>query len=245
MAVALERLRVVRGAASHRFEPPEEEPRAWSEMQAVLHLTLLARSGARVSVLRGGASIEDIDMREIATIATALANAHSRRRAERRVSVTLSPAVSATVAAELSGAFPPQRIVQESHPDFAIDGAGNAIERFDPAGRSLAEWPNVFRPSYRSPASPALMHVALSNRDDENPIESDFALIELVRPPHAGESGVMLDALCARGGESFLASIEIPMERLAAAAGGGRRIWFPFGAGAWGRTISVEGARVR
>ena len=88
-------------APGDKTEPPEEEPRAWSEMQAVLHLTLLARSGARVSVLRGGASIEDIDIREIATIATALANAHSRRRAERRVSVALSPAVSATVAAGL------------------------------------------------------------------------------------------------------------------------------------------------
>lgn len=244
-SVAVERLRVVRGAASHRFEPPGDEPRAWSEMQAVLHLTLLAPSGARVSILRGGASIGDIDPREITTIAIALANARPRRRARQRASVALSPAVSAAIAAELSNALSPHLIVQESHPDFATDGVGNAIDRFDPAGRARAEWPNLFRPSYRSPASAALMHVALSAGGDQTTGESELALVELLRPPHAGEHGVILDALCARERESFLASIEIPAGRLAAAVAGGPRIWFPFGAGAWGRGMSVEGARVR
>lgn len=244
--VALERLRVVRGAASHRFEPQEDDPRSWSEMHAILHLTLLARSGGRISVLRGGASTGDIDAREIASIASALGNARPQRHPGPRGTVALSPAVSAAIAAEVPRVLSSRTvIIQSTHPAYAKDGEGNAIARFDPAGRTPAEWPNVFRPSYRSPASPALMHVELGGGKEEKAIAAECEVLELVRPPHVGERAVALDALCSRGAETFFASIELSAERLRAGAASGPRLWFPFGAGAWGRRMAVEGALFR
>lgn len=244
--VGIERLRVVRGAASHRFEPHEDDPRSWSEMHAILHLTLLARSGARISILRGGASAGDIDAREIESIARALENARPHRPPRPREPIALSPAVSAAIAAEVPRALPSRiLVIQTTHPDYEKDGEGNAIARFDPAGRTPADWPNVFRPSYRSPASRALMHVELESGKGEAAIATEIEVMELVRPPHLGERGLVLDALCSRGDETFFASIELAPERLGAGAANGPRLWFPFGAGAWGRRMTIEGALFR
>ncbi|HSN68402.1 MAG TPA: hypothetical protein VLV48_04100, partial [Thermoanaerobaculia bacterium] len=117
--------------------------------------------------------------------------------------------------------------------------------RFDPAGRAPHEWPNVFRPSYRSPAAPALMHVELGGDDQRSTMAVECEVLELARAPHVGEGAIVLDALCARGSETFFASIEIAAERLVSGTASGPRRWFPFGAGAWGRRLAVELALFR
>lgn len=245
----IERLRVVCGAATHSFAPEEEEPRSWSEGHAIVHVTLVAPSGARISVMRGGTSATQIDTAEIGAISSAVARAGRRPRIEGDAALSLSSSAAATLAAEiarhgeLASHMP---LVQETHPAWTFDGEGLPIARFIPQGQTATGWPNVFRPSYRSPAVVALMHVELNVSEESASAPDAIEVVELARAPHIDEEVIVLDALCSRDGERFFATFEIPLESLAGArAAGGARSWYPFHAGAWGRPTVIRGARER
>jgi hypothetical protein len=243
--VTLERLRVVCGASTHTYAADPKSERTWMETLTVVHLTLLAPSGARVSVLRGGAAPSAIEPAAIAMIARALAGAR-RRQVASGTSVVLSPAVAAALAVDLARG--PRirreaRVVQHPHPDFPVDGEGRTIAAFDAAGTAITDWPNVFRPSYRSPAVPALMHAGIETSGTVASRDGCIEAIELLRPPHASSAAIAIDALCESGGETFVASLEIPVAELSKArAVDGERFWFPFHAGAWGRPVAVATA---
>ncbi|HEY0789115.1 MAG TPA: hypothetical protein VGE86_10755, partial [Thermoanaerobaculia bacterium] len=130
-------------------------------------------------------------------------------------------------------------IGQETHPEYRVDGEGVPIERTFASGSSPAEWPNVFRPSYRSPAMPALMHGALSARETRGGSRGAIEVIDLLRPPHAEGDAIALEALCAAEGSTFIGAVHLPVARLAAATAEGPRKWYPFHAGAWGRRTRV------
>ncbi len=240
--VSIERLRVVAGTAAHRFEPEEGDARSWSETLVIAHATMVARSGARASVLRGGATAGAIDLEEIAAIARAFAAAGEKLHLAPDQPLLFSPAVAATLAAAIArDARLLERvpIVQEIHPDYRADGDGLPIERTFASGAAPAEWPNVFRPSYRSPATPALMHVELAAREGASTPPEAVEMIELLRPPHPDGDALALEALCRTGGTTFLGAVRLPVERLAGATAEGARAWYPFHAGAWGRRTRV------
>lgn len=240
--VAIERLRAVCGASAHRFEPEEGDARSWTDSLALVHATVSARSGMRVSVLRGGPSADSIDAAEIRAIAGALAAAGETRPIDADEALVLAPAVSAAIAAEM-GRDPRLAehvpIAQATHPDYGVDGLGMPIAAAFASGSSPAEWPNVFRPSYRSPAVPALMHVELAVREARAGSRDPMEAIELLRPPHADRNWLELEALWLRGDETFAGSIRLPLARLAEATVEGERSWYPFHAGAWGRRTRV------
>lgn len=241
--VRVERLRAISGAAAHRFEPEEgEEARRWAETLTLVHVTIVAPGGARVSVLRGGASPDAIDAAEIGAAGRDLAAARKRIRIAPDRPLVLSSPVAAALAAEIArDARLLDRIPvgQETHPDYGVDGEGTAIERAFASGSSPAEWPNVFRPSYRSPAMPALMHVELAAREARGGSRDAVEMIELLRPPHAEGDAIALEGLCGAEGSRFIGAVRLPVARLAAATAEGPRRWFPFHAGAWGRRTRV------
>lgn len=239
----IERLRAISGASSHRFEPAEGAPRSWTETLAVVHLTLLAPSGARASLLRGGASPDAIDSSEIAAVARALGAMNGRRRIPSQAPLVLSPAVSAELAAEIGRDLrlaPRIRVTQRSHPDFRVDGEGVPIAPLTPEQVAAAQWPNVFRPSYRSPAVSALMHGELAAREGGASSEGAIALVALLRPPHAVAGSISVEAVCWSEGETFAGAAQLSFERLARGTAEGPRTWYPFHAGAWGRRLRLD-----
>ncbi len=243
----VERLRAVCGSSAHRFEPEDEDERIWSETLAIVHLTLVARSGARLSLLRGGPSPAAIDRAELAAVAAALAGARERRRVDPERPLLLSPAPAAAVAAELARdprAAAELPLAQEGNPDFPFDGEGRPVAKLAAAGWTTTASPNVFRPSYRSPAVAALMHVELATRSAVREMAGAVEVVELLRPPHLDRGALLLDAVCAEDGQPFFGTLQIGIGRLAAAAAAGeRRVWHPFHAGAWGRPTIVPPAR--
>lgn len=238
----IERLRAIAGASSHRFEPEEGDPRSWRETLAVVHLTLLAPSGARASLLRGGASPDAIDSSEIAAVARALGAMNGRRRIPPGAPLVLAPAVAAELAAEIGRDLRLAariRVTQRTHPDFRFDGEGVLIAPLTPEQGAAAQWPNVFRPSYRSPAVPALMHGELAAREGDAS-SGAIALVALLRPPHASAGSISLDAVCSAEGETFAGTAQVSFERLARGTAEGPRAWYPFHAGAWGQRLRLD-----
>lgn len=241
--VELERMTLMAGASAHEidFEPGA---RRWNEAHCRLHLTLRStRTRLEVPLLRGGARTDDLELRELVEVAALLAR--PRAGVPRVATLELAPAVMAELAASLAvlDDLPAGvRLRQTSHPAWPFDGAGAEIVAFEASAGGRR--PNVFRPSYRSPAVPAMFHVEIPVGGEE--ARGEVAAVEPIGSARWSGGSVRLDALCAVDGGGFAARIEIPaagMARLSRSPG--ERQWFPLRAGAWGTGAVVERARIR
>ncbi|HUP63774.1 MAG TPA: hypothetical protein VM557_00635 [Thermoanaerobaculia bacterium] len=241
-AAEIERLLLQSGHALHRTADE-----SWSETRAILQLTLTSRSrGLRLPILRGAAGLEEIDLTEIQSLQSLLARVTAAAN-DPLSEIALRPPVSAAIAQALAARkwIPPGvPLRQSTHPSYPNDGDGRRVRDFGADGTKADLWPNRFRPSYRAPAQPALFHVEIRS-EREPPGEPAIAALETLAQPRIIGELVVLDALCERDGSSFLGSIEIPLPLLRGSGAAGKRRWFPYGAGCWGRTLVIPEARIR
>ncbi|MGH9458849.1 MAG: hypothetical protein ACRD2J_14545 [Thermoanaerobaculia bacterium] len=244
--VAIERMQLVAGGTRHAIEPADgAEGRAWNERHARLHLEIVAeRSALRIELERGGGSLDAIDIAEIANVARALEQCEPDAPPPGPKAVRLAPPVVAALTAALAAAadsLPPEiPLVQAPLPALPLDGAGLPVERFSPAGRERRFWPNVFRPSYRSPDVPAVLHARLELRAGSADTV-DSIVLELLQPPRLEKDAVLLTALVESGSEVRAATARISLAAIPRlTARGTDPIWFPYGAGSWGRDVTAS-----
>lgn len=242
--VQLERLQIVMGSSEQRVESDGGE-RIWRETHVRLHASLLVRRlGLRVPLLRGGPFLESIDAKDWRARLTALAGLREPARAAG--SIALEAPVVARIAAALAASghpVPEVRLVQQPHRDYPFDGDGARV-RGGVVSAPRASWPNRYRPSYRSPSVRAVLHAAIES-ERQAPVPP-VAALEVLGAVRLADGAVLIDALCGAGDGSFPARFEIGLAGLAFPAGSDPDpVWFPFGAGAWGRLMVAEGARIR
>jgi hypothetical protein len=237
--VAIERLTAVEGRADHEFES-RGEGRRWSEERALVNATLVNRSAqARIHVELGGASPVDLDDGG-ALVAARLLAAFRGARAH-PATVTLVPAVAAplwpliaeAVRDGLCASAP--ALAQRPHPQFQCDGTGQLIEPF--AAARGAEWPNLFRPTYRAPAVAAFFHAAAA--PVEETVRPSLEAVAHMRPPAAVDAALVLTLLVHEPenvGESRRLSLTLPLREIGShlAGIGEPDGWYPHAAGSWG-----------
>jgi hypothetical protein len=109
-----------------------------------------------------------------------------------------------------------------------------------------AEWPNLFRPTYRAPAVPAFFHAAAAPVE-ETAIASLEAVAH-VRPPEIVGRTLTLTLLVhepERARESRCVSLTLPLREIGShlVAIGQPDGWYPHGAGSWGARAVVTPRR--
>lgn len=233
--VRLDRLVVAAGSAAHGVEG-DGPARAWEDANARCFASLsLPDTPLQLELDLGAPSLEGIDLSPLQDAANAM-------RRYRGVMTPpdefrLEPVVSAALWRALATAHassPANRLYQSTHPDFGMDGNGLPVERhFD------APWPNVYRPSYRG--APVAMPFHL---DIETPtIDSAGcpAVVAVVEPLHLVRNVLLMVVLCDDGEAAFRVVVALPPDAwlLSIQGAGDRRMWFPFGAGSWGRDVRI------
>jgi hypothetical protein len=210
--LAIERLVVSEGIAEQHFGQ-----RRWRETTRRMHLSITYR------VVRALVDLGDFDLDEIRTIAEALPNLGDERGAPPRI--RLAPNVAAALLPSLIGVAPPNVQLWQSAGGF--DGNGEPI---DVHPITAPQWPNVYRPSYRSRPVRAPFHLRATC--DVTTIEDELPrAIALLAPPN----GLTLRVLCVDGEEVFPAMIRIT--RIDAIATVAR--WYPYGAGSFGSEMML------
>ncbi|HSP15501.1 MAG TPA: hypothetical protein VLV78_12185 [Thermoanaerobaculia bacterium] len=208
----IERLVVSEGLAEHEFGD-----RRWRETTRRVHLSI-ARAPLRAIIDLG-----DFDLSEARTIAEALREAGSEREAPQRI--RLAQNVAAALLPSIVGITPPN--VRLSQTAGGFDGKGRPI---DACELTVTQWPNWYRPSYRS--RPVRMPFHLRASCDVTEVDEVLPrAIALLAPP----DGLMLRVLCVSEGEAFPAAVHV--SRIDAIAPASR--WYPYGAGSFGSEMML------
>lgn len=225
-AGALERIEILIGSARHRWEDGGDV-REWTEQYVRIHAALVRHQlPSRIHVDLGSADADEIDLDPLLEIAKALDEEGAA--APRARTLLLAPAAAAPLIAFLAASHP-SFVRQTSHAAYARDGRGAPIEPRpgDAAPR------NVFRPSYRIPARPALFHAALAA-----PVSAaapDAEIVALVSSPALRGERIALRVLTRDG--SVLRLETLP-GRIHPAGDG--ELWFPHGAGVRTGSVLIE-----
>lgn len=231
----LDRLVVAAGSSTHALEAGGEL-RTWSDSNARCFASIsLPDIPLQVEVDLGASRLETVDLSPLGNAAAALRNFHGDMTPPRRLRLT--PLVSAA----LLRALVPRlltgrnaRVRQATHPDFLVDGTGRAIEpHLGPP------WPNAYRPSYRNAPLVTPFHLDLETAPASP--GSDAVAVALLEPFRVVGDRLVAVALCAAENAAFRCIVShTAREWLDATEGAGAgAIWFPFGAGSWGRDVSL------
>lgn len=219
------------------------EERTWEESHVRVQIEwVVTRAALRLTTMRGGANLGEIDGEELGNLARALVAARPWRDP-----VSGPIAIGAPVAAAIAaaGAAEPAeisavRLVQTPHPAWPRDGNGRSIVRTIVADDPP---PNLWRPSYRSPAAPAFLHVEIEPAGAA-PMPSVIA-IETLGPVRIAGNRARFPALLIVDERAGAADLELDLEGMASAGGEEAPRWFPFGAGAWGRVLVSRNGWIR
>lgn len=238
-AARIERLHILSGWSRHAYG----EELSWEERHVRVHVEWTAPEGAlRLTTMRGGAEPGDIDPEELRMIARTLAAARPWK-GRSTGPIAIGAAVAAAIAAAGLAARAETsalRLVQTPHPAWPRDGNGRSI------GRAIVTEgppPNLWRPSYRSPAEPAFFHVEIEPAGEA--AMPAMTAIEALGPIRMAENRARFPALLMEEDGARAADLEIDLEELSGAEGGESRRWFPFGAGAWGRALVSRNGWIR
>ena len=207
---AIERLTAMDGFAEH-----ECGGRQWTDRQVRVHLSLVSSS------LRVIVNEARFDAAAIARIYSSLVRATPPRPAPARM--RLAPAVVAALVPSLIGVAGTNCSIEQV--PGRVDGKGNDIVRT--AG---PEWPNWYRPSYRSRPRRVPLNVELKcNAIDVEPrLPRAIALL-------ASPEGLTVHALCEDGGDVFPTRLDVV--RIEGTLG--EATWYPVAAGVYARETVV------
>ena len=220
--VAIERLILSRGVAHHEYGETQ-----WREETERVHASLVR--GVRVLVDLGafpGSRPHHGQTNEIESIANALSRLDVRVN-EQPPRLRLAPNVTAALIPLLIDLAPPNvRLVQTAG---GVDGRGNPIVE------ATADWPNWYRPSYRT--RPVRMPLNVRMECDVTEIERErpiaVALLASVRD--AASRGLSLRVLVDDGEKAWPATVRVA--RIDAVAG--ERTWYPYGGGSFGAEMML------
>lgn len=220
--VTVERLILSRGVAHH-----ESGEAQWEEETERVHASLV-REDVRVLVDLGAfpAGHHEEQACEIEVIARALSRLDVRER-QQPARLRLAPNVTAALIPSLIDLAPPNvRLVQTAG---GIDGRGNAIVE------AVREWPNWYRPSYRT--RPVRMPLNVRMECDVTEIESGrpraVALLASAREPVSRE--LVVRVLIDDGEKAWPATVRVV--RIDAVAE--ERVWYPYGGGSFGAEMML------
>lgn len=232
--VRLDRVVIAAGSASHVLEAAER--REWSDSNARCFASIsLPDTPLQLEIDLGAATLERVDIAPLEAAAKAMRS--FRGDMTPRHELRLAPIVSAALWRALSrtnAASPASRVFQSSHPDFRLDGNGEPIEEcFAPP------WPNAFRPSYRG--APLSMPFHLDVETSATDRSGSPSLVALLEPLRLLQNALVMVALCVDGEAAFRVVIALsPSAWLQSIRGAsGSPTWFPFGAGSWGRDVTI------
>jgi hypothetical protein len=247
----VERLTLVEGSAAHRFVSGTTR-RQWIDGSGRLFVALVRQPcGRRAALSLGADSLRAIDPAPVASVCQALALTETLAPSH-APSLTLEPWVAASLVRAMAdeGALPGRglRFAQDPPPD-ARDGRGGRLRKRI-VRQSTQEWPDTFRPSYRFAPVPVPLHVDLEGPQDDDR-GFDYIAVALASSwvHRGGAFHARLWIVDREAGRvSFARTVVDPraMTRTSVHAEG-ERVWFPDGAGAWGRrlTLSQPAALVR
>lgn len=240
----LERLEILLGTSHHVLGQKQ-----WSEAHSRIFVACLDTSrGARIELLRGGATPAELDLAGIEASLRAWSRQTRNSRGATDTEVELQPPVTAAVASFFASSDPIPATVplmQEPHPSFPLDGNGAPVARFEAAGTTRRDWPNSERPSYRTPPRASLLHVRIEAAGAAE-APAGAIVLEPLGAVRRSREGIELPALVGDENGSFAARLAIPLGALASGRRSSGAIrWFPIGGGAWGDALVVSGVSVR
>lgn len=239
----IERLTLTTGVATHEVSDGGGR-RTWNDAQTRLHLTLVHRPRrGRATVDLGSSGGLSIDGRPIERAATALVAFH--RSSETVTSdLRLEPAVTAALCSAVAPRVESRggvRIEQTPYERTPFDGSGKRIARVEapPDG----EWPNVFRPSYRTAPKPAPFHVRFAGAPELLETAPPLTAVALTAPPRVLRDAVMLEMLVVSpdGSSRAARALDSVAGWLSKVRGASSEsFWFPSAAGAFGCTLDLS-----
>ncbi|HYH06080.1 MAG TPA: hypothetical protein VEK11_03370 [Thermoanaerobaculia bacterium] len=208
--IAVERLILTEGEAHHQYGD-----RQWTEHTRRMHLAM-TRGPLRVLVDRA-----DFDFTQARAIAAVLAKAELTERAA-PPRLRLAPNITAALLPHLAGLAPPNvRLVQTAG---GVDGYGNDIVE------AVNDWPNFYRPSYRT--RPVRMPHNLRLECSVREIDRDRPIAVALLAP---VDGLVLRVLVDDGTRAFPATVRVT--RIDAVAD--EREWYPYAAGSFGAEMML------
>lgn len=249
--VEIERLTISHGSTVHSVSG-SDTPRIWKEQSVRAIVSLVNRTaGVRCMVQTGGGPrISDLHLDEIDGVIHSLARFTRREVFSGAETIRLSPRVAASLwpflvhgegrnETDLS-------IQQDTHPDFPLDGAGHEITPFEITSR--AEWPNVYRPSYRRPSHPAAFHLRARMTNQGSGVRDqrsvDGYATGALSAPHREGNILTIDLLLNRSedGPGFGRVVSMPVREWIQSIRSvdEHAIWYPFEAGSYGCETEIE-----
>jgi hypothetical protein len=247
----IERITIVEGRARHVLSAGSTR-HLWHERSARIFVTLVRKTGGRRSALALGAdSLNRLDLGPLETVCQAFA-LHEGAAPQESEALTLEPWVTASLLraladkrCELAGGL---RLVQRS-PSTARDGRGRKPRRRI-VRHSPALWPDCFRPSYRFAPSFTPLHVDLVGAGAVGR-EPAVRLVGLESEWVLRAEGLVARVWAIEQATNRIIRGEIVVDPLAMSRSSvhasGEPLWYPAGAGAWGRrlTLGQQAARLR
>jgi hypothetical protein len=205
--------------------------------------------GRRASVALGSDSLATLDVSPVATISEAFAREEGTVPSAIE-ELTLEPWVTASLVRAMvdEGLEPGQGLIlAQQPPDGARDGRGEKPRR-RVVRPSSSPWPDCFRPSYRFAPAFVPLHVDLLGVDsaaDASDVRVAALASGWVRRSSFLVARVWLtDPAARRVSVGELTVIPCEMTAATVIEAGGDARWFPEGAGAWGRRLTIRKAAV-
>jgi hypothetical protein len=207
--IAIERLILTQGVAHH-----ECDGTTWREETRRVHLSLV-RNETRALL-----DLASFDLEHIGRVAQTLTRLTSERA--HGSGLRLAPNVTAALIPSLIGLAPPNvRLIQTAG---GLDGKGRPIVE------ATGDWPNWYRPSYRS--RPVRMPLNVRMECGVTAIEGDRPIaVALLAPVHGPSVRVLIDD----GRLAWPATVRIT--RIDAVAD--ERTWYPYGGGSFGAEMML------
>jgi hypothetical protein len=240
----VERLTLVEGLATHRLVAGRTR-RTWEESNGRLFATLVRQPcGRRAALSMGAQSLDAIDLAPVRSICQALALPETLAPSH-APSLTLEPWVAAGLVRAMADerALPASGLrLTQAPPPGTRDGRG-AKPRRKVVRQSRERWPDMFRPSYRFAPIAVPLHVDLAGaRDDDAGL--DFVAVALASSwvLRAGALHARVWIVDRDAGRVSFARVAVDPSAMSGRTvhAAGDPVWFPEGAGAWGRRLTLS-----
>lgn len=240
----VERLTLVEGRAVHRLVAGRTR-RKWEESSGRFFATLVRLPcGRRASLSMGAQSLGAIDLSPVRSICQALALPESLAPSH-APALTLEPWVAAGLVRAMADerALPASGLrLTQAPPPGTRDGRG-ATPRRKVIRPSRERWPDTFRPSYRFAPVALPLHADLAGaRDDEAGLDFVAAALASSWVLRAGALHARVWIVDRDAGRVSFARVAVDPSAMTSRTvhASGEPVWFPEGAGAWGRRLTLS-----
>lgn len=241
--VSIERQSVVEGTASHLLIDGSTR-RRWDDRAARIFVSIVRNpGGGRASLSLGAESLAKLDLSPIEKVCQALA-LPGDGTIPQASTISIAPWVTASLVRVLADnrtiLGDGLRIVQRPS-GVGREGRGNRPRRRI-VRQSTSPWPDCFRPSFRFPPSFTPLHVELLGSEPSNDdcnltviaLASDWVERGPLRTARTWAHDVKANRVCLS-----VLEIDTTMMNRHSVTAGGDASWFPEGAGAWGRRLTL------